>query len=288
MSYHQKILFKTFIPLYLLVCYVPFKLQAQNGETLFKQKCTACHKIGGGRLVGPDLKGVTTKRSEEWLIKWTKASQDLIHSGDADAKAISNEFGGMIMPNQELPDADIKAIFAYVESQSAIAPSSVVPAEANQIKPSDKASSEELISGQNLFVGIQSLKNGGPSCISCHNVNYKGVIPGGILAKDLTTAFSRMGGDAGIQGILGAPPFPAMTSAYKNNPITDKEIGNLIAFLREVDTDKTKQVASNNYLLLYLGIGGLCLLIILYSIIWFRRKKTTVKNEIYNRQLKSI
>ncbi len=30
------------------------------GETLFQAKCVACHTIGKGKLVGPDLKDVTT------------------------------------------------------------------------------------------------------------------------------------------------------------------------------------------------------------------------------------
>ena len=34
---------------------------AQDGEALFKQNCAACHKVGGGRLVGPDLISLTTK-----------------------------------------------------------------------------------------------------------------------------------------------------------------------------------------------------------------------------------
>ncbi|MBK6892875.1 MAG: c-type cytochrome [Flavobacteriales bacterium] len=35
---------------------------AQDGEKIFKQNCGACHMIGR-RLVGPDLTGITDKRS---------------------------------------------------------------------------------------------------------------------------------------------------------------------------------------------------------------------------------
>ena len=35
-----------------------------KGEATFVSKgCNACHKIGGGKLVGPDLLGVTSRRS---------------------------------------------------------------------------------------------------------------------------------------------------------------------------------------------------------------------------------
>ena len=45
-------------------------LQA-DGEALFTSKgCNACHTIGGGDLVGPDLAGVTELRTQEWLTNW--------------------------------------------------------------------------------------------------------------------------------------------------------------------------------------------------------------------------
>lgn len=270
---------------------IPVRLSAQDGEGLFKQNCGACHKVGGGRLVGPDLAGVTTKRSEEWLMKWTKGSQALIKSGDADAKAIFDEFGGLVMPDQALPDGDIKAIYAFISAKSSGA-SATASAEGEKKEPvpdaSNNASVEDIEKGMRLFTGAIPLSHGGAACISCHNVQYKGVIPGGLLAKDLTTAFSRLGGDAGLLGLLGAPPFPAMTQAYKDKPITEQEIAYLTAFLNKVDKDTAnQQKASFDPLLLggVLGTGGIFILIFA---IWYGRKRFTVKKEIYNRQIKSI
>ena len=262
---------------------------AQNGEAIFKQNCGVCHKVGGGRMVGPDLMGVTTKRSEEWLMKWTKGSQALIKSGDADAKAIYNEFN-VIMPDQALPDADLKSILAFIASKSNTTP---VTASADTAKKavvpdaSNSATPDQIESGKNIFVGSQALSNGGPACISCHNVNYNGVMSGGSLAKDLTSVYNRLGGDAGIQGILGAPPFPAMTQSYKNNPLTEKEIAALIAFFNKVEKDKANQIASTTNPLLYGGVFGLCIILLLIAGIWYKRKKITVKKDIYVRQVKS-
>lgn len=264
---------------------------AQNGEAIFRQNCGVCHKVGGGRMVGPDLMGVTTKRSEEWLMKWTKASQALVKSGDPDAKAIFDEYAGVVMPDfGHVPDADIKAIYAFIASKSeapVAAATETVPAE---VVPdaSNNATPEQIDAGKNLFVGSQSFVNGGPACISCHNVNYTGVLPGGLLAKDLTTVYSRLGGDAGLQGMLGAPPFPAMTEAYKDKPMTEQEIASLIAFFNKVDKDKVNQAGPTTNYLLYGGSVGTIVLLILIFGIWMVRKKHTVKKDIYDRQLKSI
>ena len=41
----------------------PNVAQAKTGEEIFQSGCNACHTIGGGRLVGPDLLGVSERRS---------------------------------------------------------------------------------------------------------------------------------------------------------------------------------------------------------------------------------
>ena len=66
-------------------------LSAQDGSSLFQQKCSACHSIGKGRLVGPDLKDITVSKEQNWLISFIRSSQTMIQSGDAEAIAISKE-----------------------------------------------------------------------------------------------------------------------------------------------------------------------------------------------------
>lgn len=86
------------------------------GEALFKNNCAVCHSAGSDVIVGPGLQGVTKKRSESWLISWTKNSQALIQSGDADAVAIYNQFNKQAMPSFAFSDDEIKSIFAYIDS----------------------------------------------------------------------------------------------------------------------------------------------------------------------------
>jgi len=89
---------------------------------LFKNNCAQCHAVTDEKVVGPGLKGATTRNSIEWITKWVHNSQAVIASGDPYAVKIYNEYNKAQMtafPN--LSEDDIKGIFAYVD-QAASAP----------------------------------------------------------------------------------------------------------------------------------------------------------------------
>ncbi|MBI4930769.1 MAG: cytochrome c [Bacteroidetes bacterium] len=112
----------TFIIALLSVCSLKLFSQAPSaatGQTLFAANCTACHTVGKGRIVGPDLKGVHAKYPEPRLIKWIKSSQTLVKSGDATAVALFKEYNNIPMPDfTQLSDADIKSILAFIKKES--------------------------------------------------------------------------------------------------------------------------------------------------------------------------
>ena len=87
-----------------------------DGAKIFKQNCTACHTIGGGRLVGPDLEDITKKRKADWLKQWINSSSELIASGDADAIAIFEEYGKVAMTDFYFEDAEMESLLAYLEN----------------------------------------------------------------------------------------------------------------------------------------------------------------------------
>jgi nitrite reductase (NO-forming) len=82
-----------------------------KGKLSFESKCLACHSIGQGAKLGPDLLAVTKRRSDEWLSKWLK-SPDTMLATDADAKAMLNQYK-VPMPNQNLSDAEIGEYIKY-------------------------------------------------------------------------------------------------------------------------------------------------------------------------------
>ncbi|MBI2223790.1 MAG: cytochrome c [Betaproteobacteria bacterium] len=87
----------------------------ETGQQVFQKSCAACHSIGGGRLVGPDLAGVNDKRPEDWLLKYIKSSQTLVKSGDKTATALFEEFNKIPMPDQALSDDQIKKVLAHIK-----------------------------------------------------------------------------------------------------------------------------------------------------------------------------
>lgn len=279
--------------LFLATSMFVMSLSAQDGGALFKQNCTACHSIGKGKLVGPDLKSIHNRRDNEWIVSFVKNAADF-GVKDADAKAIIDEFG-YPMPNQALTDEEILAIVDYIKENSP-AETETTAAETESIEEEQvdpaldpvNASKEDVVLGSQLFSGEKRLTNGGPSCLSCHSVEHDALIGGGLLAKDLTMVYERMG-SAGINGILSAPPFPAMTASYQNNPLTEEEIFQLSAFFVDASVNSVYQhkKSFNDNLLIYGGGGAFLLFAAIISLLFIERKKKCVKQSIYDRQIKA-
>ncbi len=105
--------------LLLAIAFFPyFPVVAQDtGESLFKANCMACHTIGGGRLVGPDLKGVNAKYEKEWLTKFIKSSQSMVAAGDEQAVKLFNEFL-IPMPDPPINEDQISTLLTYIKEQS--------------------------------------------------------------------------------------------------------------------------------------------------------------------------
>ncbi len=75
---------------------------AKRGKALWLSRgCDACHSIGKGRRAGPDLAGVTSRRSGAWLRKWLHNPDEMLAS-DSTAMALLAEAKGVKMANLKL------------------------------------------------------------------------------------------------------------------------------------------------------------------------------------------
>jgi mono/diheme cytochrome c family protein len=106
---------------------------AATGEEIFQNLCAACHTIGKGKLVGPDLAGITSRREESWLIRQIQEPDTLIAEKDPIAMQLLKEADDVPMPRPDLSDEEVVAVIAYLKSteqQAAVAttlPSQYLP-----------------------------------------------------------------------------------------------------------------------------------------------------------------
>lgn len=89
---------------------------AQNTPPPEWAVCSACHTIGKGKLIGPDLKGITEKRDKEWLYSFIRSSQTMIQNGDEEAVKIFEEYNKIPMPPNDFTDDQIAGLLAYIEN----------------------------------------------------------------------------------------------------------------------------------------------------------------------------
>jgi nitrite reductase (NO-forming) len=85
---------------------------AVQGKADFESKCLACHSVGQGRKLGPDLAGVTRRRDDAWLGRWLKSPDKMLET-DPEAKAMLEEYNNLPMPNQNLSDAEVRQYLRY-------------------------------------------------------------------------------------------------------------------------------------------------------------------------------
>ena len=90
-------------------------IAAETGEQVFQKKCAGCHTIGGGKLVGPDLAGVTSRREEDWLFKQIQQPDTLITEKDPIALQLLQEYNMPMVP-LGLEDSEVAAVISYLKS----------------------------------------------------------------------------------------------------------------------------------------------------------------------------
>ena len=90
-------------------------------EYLFQSRCGACHTIGNGDRVGPDLAGVTARRDRAWLSRYLAEPDRMRAEGDPIATALFAKYNNVPMPNLRLSGIEIAALLSYLELHGAAA-----------------------------------------------------------------------------------------------------------------------------------------------------------------------
>ena len=92
-------------------------MPALDGAMLFKAKgCVTCHTIGGGILVGPDLKDLFSRRDEAWVRRYI-ADPVTMTAEDPVARQLKAQFK-IQMPRMALSSRELDGLVAYLRQAS--------------------------------------------------------------------------------------------------------------------------------------------------------------------------
>jgi mono/diheme cytochrome c family protein len=197
---------------------------AQEAASFYEENCASCHTIGGGPLGGPDLKGVTSRRDRDWLIRFLLNPEAF--AGDAAVKRMIAEADGMeMMSTDGLTREMAVAILALIDQRSGSAPADQAPD-----RPITAA---DVARGRALFTGTTKLAGSGPACVGCHAAGDVPFRSAGRLGPDLVNVHTRLGGHRGLTAWLAGPPTKMMRPLYRSAPLTADEEHALSAFLAQ-------------------------------------------------------
>lgn len=250
---------KCFFLLFLLFSFFLFgKLFAQpaeEGRTLFNQKCSGCHTIGKGDLVGPDLKEVSKRRERGWITHFILVPDKVIKQKDPSIIKLVEKYK-VEMPNLNLTGLEVEKIVTFLEKGTV----NTEPEPTARKLPRGDA-----LLGKGIFTGSIRMQNGGPACLACHSISGIETLGGGTLGPDLTKAYSKLG-DALITWPQNIPP---MKSIYSDHSITEEEQHNLLAFFEQSAVTE-RPIEAVGQLTLVAGTG-LAVLLVLAHLIWRHR-----------------
>lgn len=94
------------------------KAMAEAGIKVYDLKCSACHRLTAEKLVGPGWKDVTLRRRAEWVMNFSTNTDEMINKDPA-AQAML-ELCMVRMPNQNLSDADARAVYEFMRKNDGV------------------------------------------------------------------------------------------------------------------------------------------------------------------------
>jgi protein SCO1 len=88
------------------------------GQAFFTRACAACHTIGDGDRVGPDLNGLSQRRERAWLTRMITEPQKLLAEKDPTVLELTKRFKSVRMPILGLSEHDAADLIAYIDVRS--------------------------------------------------------------------------------------------------------------------------------------------------------------------------
>jgi protein SCO1/2 len=109
-----------------------------RGRYVFVRDCAACHTVGQGDKVGPDLLGVTRVRDHQWLVRIIQEPEQLLKENDPIATALLKKYNNVRMPNLSVNNDELNLLISYFQAETtAHDKEASAGADATTAKPAD-------------------------------------------------------------------------------------------------------------------------------------------------------
>jgi len=89
---------------------------AKKGEEIFSLKCTSCHKMDE-KYVGPALKGVTSRRTPEWIMNFILNTSEMLEKDPTAKKLLAEYMTKMV--EQGLSEDEARSVLEYMRKTDA-------------------------------------------------------------------------------------------------------------------------------------------------------------------------
>ncbi len=278
-------IFRVTVAAALAVMFIHHDGYGQESAAYFKQNCASCHTIGGGRLTGPDLKNVSSRKDRAWLSRFIIDPRAMLDAVDPYAVQLQKDARGAVMPALPgMTKARAESLLDLVDAESKLEKSQFIG-----VQVSDRPFTQRDIDlGLEIFLGTTALKNGGPSCLSCHGAQGIGGFGGGTLAPDLTTVFERYGGRKTLSVWLSAPATPTMQSVFTNQSLEPEEILALVAYFQSTLQRSPEDASTARLNFVLIGLGGTLLVIGLFDVVWNKRFRAVRRPLVQSKKLENV
>jgi mono/diheme cytochrome c family protein len=241
---------------------------SEESIRFFQQNCASCHTIGGGRLVGPDLKDVDQRAERDWLVDFILDPKGVIDSGDPYGQQILGEARGVYMTPVPGMTRELASKLLDLVAAESLLEESRFAGLALSDRPLTEADVER---GRELFTGAESIASGAPACSSCHDVSGLSALGGGRLGPDLTSAYARLEGRKALGAWLSSPPSAIMQPLFQAEPLDSEEILALVAFLKDAAEGGAAEAESSALGFVLSGIGLAAVLMGIFDVLWRNR-----------------
>ena len=87
------------------------------GELMFQARCAVCHSVGKGDGLGPDLQGLTVRRTRAWVTRYLGEPEKMRAEKDPIAVELANKYK-VLMPNLSLTNQELDDLVAYLAAKT--------------------------------------------------------------------------------------------------------------------------------------------------------------------------